>query len=86
MRHAVGENEGTVAIALAGDLIGECPAMGIRAVDQFNSQAIERGEQGIDPVGALDFIRKIRTDFFVSKLSLGLTFSNKRLQIVIDAL
>ena len=53
-------------------LLGQIAAMGVGAVDEFDSEAIERGEQGVDAVGAFDFIGQKAADFFVGEMCLGL--------------
>ena len=70
----------------AGRLLGQVAAMGVRAVDEFDSEAIERGQQRVDAVGALDFIGQIAADFFVGEMALGLGLGDEVLQIVIDTL
>ena len=72
VRHAVGENEPAVAVGGVRFLLGQFAAMGVRAIDQFDSQAVDRAEHGVDAVGALDFIGQQGADFFVSELAVGL--------------
>ena len=44
--------------------------MGVGAVDELDAESVERGEQGIDAVGAFDFVRQILADFFVGEKAL----------------
>ncbi len=47
-----------VAVAAVGFRLRQFAAVGVGAVDEFNAQSIDRAEHGVDPVGALDFIRQ----------------------------
>ena len=67
-------------------LLGQLAAVGVGAVDELDAEAVERGEQRVDAVGALDFVGQIAADFFVSEMALGFGLGDKLLQIVIDTL
>ncbi len=86
LRQAVGEHERAVAVGRVRVLLGQFAAMGVGAVDEFDSEAIERGEQRVDAVGAFDFVGQIAADFFVSEMALGLGLGDEFLQAGVDLL
>ena len=47
-----------VAIGDVGFRLGQIAAMGVGAIDQFDAEPIDRGQHGVDAVGAFDFIGK----------------------------
>ena len=58
MRHAIGEDEAAVTIGDVRFVFGQVAAVIVGAIDEFDAQAIDGAENGIDAVGAFDLIGK----------------------------
>jgi hypothetical protein len=84
VRHFLIEDERAIAFDGCGLIFGQVAAVRAGAIDKLDAEAIERSEQGVDAVGALDFIRQIAADLFVGQVALGFGLGNERLQIMID--
>ena len=54
--------------------------MGVGAVDQFDAEAIESREKGVDAIGAFDLVGKEAADFFVSEITLGFALGDHFLE------
>ena len=54
--------------------------MGVGAVDELDAEAVEGGEEGVDAIGAFDFIGQEAADFFVGESALGFALGDQFLQ------
>ena len=80
MLHAFGEDEGAVAFVEVWLRIGQLAAIPVGAVDELDAEAVDRGQHGIDAIGALDFVGQEGADFFVREMALLFGLGDEFLQ------